>query len=115
MKILLAFLISSPLFSFAQDNFFLSGRIEHPTGNTCYLSYYDTISFKEITLDSSLVDSEGNFKMSAKIENSIEATFYDGNEYAFLLIDKGDNLNMYVNIIKHCTIYMLPNLTILAK
>ena len=76
----------------------VQGTIFNPTGKTVYLRNYKKVDgrWQVFVLDSCVLD-KGVFNMELPLDSFQRIEFYDGNEFANLYLQPGDELEMYLN------------------
>jgi thiol-disulfide isomerase/thioredoxin len=85
--------------AFTQENVKLSGKIINPTGDKVYL-YKPTVVDNKYTPkyhDSTTLNEDGTFELSASVNETDEAVFYDGNEQFSMLLSPDDNMHLTLN------------------
>lgn len=88
-------LLSFCVFSSAQKQVRISGRILHPKDKIVYVKYYtDYLTYDEVVADSARLDKKGNFTMNFPWSSPYPATFYSGNEITEMYLVPGDDLHL---------------------
>ncbi len=85
--------------SFAQKEVVLSGKITDPSGEMVYLQGTTPGKdgkMKQIIYDSAAVNTS-EFELRAKLDSTVNAAFYDGNEVAQIILTPGDNIHLTLN------------------
>jgi len=86
--------------SFAQNNTVLTGKITNPTQDKVYLQGFKGDvkgKTKRVMLDSSKLDDQNQFVLQAKVDSTTHFSFYDGNEYAQVLLSPEDSVHLTLN------------------
>lgn len=84
-------------FSFAQDNSVLTGKIINPNNQTVYLQGFKAGEKgrpQQIMLDSTKLDSKNHFVLRTHVDSTTHVTFFDGKEYAQVLLSPGDSVHL---------------------
>lgn len=97
LTLLFSFIVS---LSFAQNNAVLTGKITNPNNETVYLQGFEKTEkdrTKQIILDSAKLDSQNRFTLNTKVDSTTHVSFYDGKEFAQILLTPGDSVNLTLN------------------
>jgi thiol-disulfide isomerase/thioredoxin len=87
-------------YSFGQKEAVLSGKITDPSSKMVYLR--GTIpgedgKMKQIYYDSTALNENNEFVLKAEIDSTVQASFYDGNEVAQIILSPGDEIRLTLN------------------
>lgn len=82
----------------AQVETILAGKISNPNGDSVWIRTYDFDRYNRITKHaSSVVNTQGRFKMKLSLNEPLSAYFFDGNERTQIYLEPGDNLFLTID------------------
>jgi len=98
MKSILVLLFSFSLLQAFGQNVKVSGEITNPTSDSVFVFYWTKVDKKwvENRVDSAKLNN-GKFAMAFDLDSMTYVQFFDGNEFVFMHLKPGDDINLSLN------------------
>lgn len=87
-------------YSFGQNNALLTGKISNPNDEKVYLQGLERGENgrpKRVFLDSAKLDNQNRFALETHVDSATHVTFFDGKEYAQILLAPQDSVHLRLN------------------